>query len=61
MIVFSTGFRVVISKDHLHVPIITTHMDLGDQTCTIPPDLLPTTDRPDVVVIDYNRKSIPTL
>ncbi len=36
-------------------------MDLGDQTCTIPPDLLPTTDRPDVVVIDYNRKSIPTL
>ena len=40
---------------------ITIHTDLGDQSWTIPPDLLPTSDRPDLVVIDYCKKSISIL
>ncbi len=45
-----------ISKSHL--PNITIHTDLGDQSWTIPPDILSTIIRPHLVVIDYNRKSI---
>ena len=43
------------------LPNITIHTDLGDQSWTIPPDLLPTSDRPDLVVIDYTTKSISIL
>ena len=43
------------------LPNITIYTDLGDQSWTIPPDLLPTSDRPDLVVIDYTGKTISIL
>lgn len=32
--------------------------DLGDKPWTIPPDILPTSDRPDLVVIDTEYNDI---